>query len=54
MNDEVFIVWDNSRAEHGELPTLVDVFFDETKAREIAETEGLDPDEVVERRPVVS
>lgn len=26
MNDIVYLLWDNSRAEHGEEPTLIDVY----------------------------
>lgn len=38
MSVSVFIVWDNSRAEHGESPVLVDVYIDEHKANDVAVT----------------
>jgi hypothetical protein len=56
MPESVFLIWDNSRAEHGEGPELVCVYGNERSAQEHIEREAdysdieesMDPDEIAE------
>lgn len=52
-NDTVYLLWDSSRAEHGEAPELVDIYATHEAANEAIETLGIHEDDAgVEARRV--